>query len=448
MRAQHQISPETLPFLERAFLDSRRGRVGRFIGRVVGESISSDLDRRMRDEFESSLVESLDGRVNTHYDFAVVDGQVVAEDGERLLIYLDRAVVQADAMAAGDDYYADFLPQRTRNERREQVEIERMIADPSLGNTTVVLSPYSEEFDLGDGKLKHAFQRPDCQRAMLRISHYDGSRVHMIVRSLDSSSLRVIRQLASETFDTDLHSASSTQIQGHINRRVCNSTEEAEQLADKIAAQYDLILGMDANFSQGRMISRESDLQNEIAENHADIIDSLCINTRLLARNSTSFESFKDKLDGLMYDHIALAKGRINGELAEDGVLAEQIISAGEKAAERGDVYNVCGTILAGNKPAEMSAKTGLESLMLLSGKMIQCPNTDCRKMVVVDDSLLREGVLQCSHCANTVDVCGDKAKAAQYKKKLLKKRSDLRRKIKTARETDSTGFFTWLFGK
>ncbi len=58
-----------------------------------------------------------------------------------------------------------------------------------------------------------------------------------------------------------------------------------------------------------------------------------------------------------------------------------------------------------------------------LKGKYITCPGEpgkNCGKKVVVEDKILRDGILQCKHCAHTISVCGDLAKANNYKTKLL----------------------------
>jgi hypothetical protein len=61
-------------------------------------------------------------------------------------------------------------------------------------------------------------------------------------------------------------------------------------------------------------------------------------------------------------------------------------------------------------------------SIMELSGKRITCP--DCNSKVVVPDSLLKEGILHCSDCDSTLDVCGDSVKANRIRLTIQRKKA------------------------
>ena len=66
-----------------------------------------------------------------------------------------------------------------------------------------------------------------------------------------------------------------------------------------------------------------------------------------------------------------------------------------------------------------MGASTGFEALKLYSGVFLNCPNTKCKKLVIVDDEHLEAGMLYCKECQHTVEICGDKKAADAYKAKV-----------------------------
>ena len=75
---------------------------------AVGACINS-FEKRRDDELISTLAEGLKGYVNTHYTFEMVDGQLVAEDGEPIEELLLRGLHSDMKMAAEDNFYI-FLP--------------------------------------------------------------------------------------------------------------------------------------------------------------------------------------------------------------------------------------------------------------------------------------------------------------------------------------------------
>lgn len=429
-------------FYERYYKTARRTRVARFTGRRACSEIIK-LNDRLDDEVESTIVESLHGRVASEYSFECRNGKIIAADGEVISDLLERAVIEADRMAVEDDYYADFLPQRTRNELAELHLIESLLGQREGINVVCVVSPYSEEFDDGDGKLDRAFQRSDCKRAMLRLTYIDGDKVHILTRSLDFASVHLLALSAKEAMGYTYRAADSTAMQGESIVFRAESLSDIRVLADKFVSVYDALSLQRKGIKthQGRSISDDANLHLLVSEKCDPIKESVRKELKEAAQSSMHAHEFKQKADAILFNHIALADRLIRGQVLGNDI-SHEALTAGTQASIEGTTYNACGVVLdGGNIGAGLSAMTGYESLMQLSKKHISCP--DCRKKVTVEDKLLKEGILHCTECGNTVDVCGDKEKARRFKESLVRNKSRHKKATKAP-----TSLFSLLFGK
>lgn len=429
-------------FYERYYKAARRMHVARVASRILCSEIVK-LDDRLDAEVESTIVESLHGRVASEYSFDNCDGKIIASDGELISDLLERAIIEADRKASEDAYYADFLPQRTRNELAELQLVESLLGQTDGSNVVCVISPYSEEFDRGDNKLNSAYQRPDCKRAMLRLTFIDGGRVHIVTRSLDYASVQMLALSAKDAMDYTYKAIDSTAMQGeHIVLQI-ESIDGVRALADRFVDIFDThcLHSGGVKTCQGRSLSDDANLQLLVAERCNPIKESVRKELKKAARSSLHADEFKHKADVILFNHIALADKLIKGQ-AIGSDISYDACTAGQQAAFEGTTYNACGVMLdGGNTVAGLSSMTGYESLLLLSKKHISCP--DCHKKVIVEDKLLKEGILHCTECGNTLDVCGDKEKARIFKKKLTKNKS---RHLKESKPPRS--FFSLLFGE
>lgn len=420
--------------------------LARYLGRTSCER-NVKLEQRVKDEFESAIAETLDGRVSCDYSFAVRDSMVVAEDGEPLEIMLMRAIYMADELSKKDDYYAEFLPHRARNELAELYAIQEMISNPRDHNTVITISPYSEEFDNNDGKLNNAFQRPDCKRAMLRLSYWDGNRVHFITRSLDFASVSLLKESMRSALGITYASNDSTSMQGEFKLSSFDSIEDVINIADCIVESYDEILSelLGVETKQGRSVEESVELLSFVRNNLQDVTQSYVHEAINIKNKGLEAQKERSSIEQLLYSYIALSKQIKDGHIhATSDHISAMAESAGNNARENGEAYNVCGIIVGAQNSAQtLSIQTGFESLMLLSGKKQTCPN--CRHSVVVEDSLLKIGILHCHKCDHTVDVCGDQQKAHRYKNILSKIRKKNTHNSKSKSDNVPRSFFGML---
>lgn len=407
----HKLYEQT--FGERYYAAIRNlGRVG--LGLAVFENLQS-LEKRRYDELTSGLAEALPGVVKTHWAFEPVDGKLVAKDGQTTEQLLINGLHDAIHKANHDSFYIPFLPARARHELDELREQEAMVNGRVNFNTIVTFSPYSEEYDTEETKekLKNAAQDPDWQRAMIRVSHWDGEELHVFTSSSDNSDVSLLRETAKVGLGYEFNAEDSTAMLGErIHLDVRNSAWL--DLADSITAQADVILSkrQGGEWHQGRPAAEAKDTQKYI-ESQTEIIYDLLETEKKLAAGSNSFKEYKKAIDMVMYDHAALLKRRIGmGDNFSIIDVAAASVAAGNISRANGEVFNMCGYVLEpGSTEAQMAVRTGFESLMRLLGKEVKCPA--CEKKVVVPANKLLDGRLACKKCGYEVDACTGKV----YKK-------------------------------
>lgn len=441
MHSRHN-SPETLSFTERYYARNR-SVFARNLGRLVLKG-SGDYENRLKDEFMTSVGEALEGKVATEYSFNInKDSCVVASDGELLEFMMVRGLDEVIQKAEADPFYADFLPHRARYELEELQYIQKRILAGARNEAIIVLSPYSEEYAHDIAKLESAYQRPDCRRAMLRATYWEGGRVHVITRSLDNASVRLLQATAKSALGFEYSARTSTEMLGERISCQAPSLESIRYLVDVIVEQYDELCSYELGYEvvQGR--ARDAINPQTIIEAYPEIAANYLKEVQALARSS-KIDEFHKKLREVQYNHIALSKEIIEGKDIE-GSIGEASVKAGSVAAYRGDAFNACGVIISMDKENEIIKGAGFESLMHLSGKRIQCP--ECLVKVVVNDKLLEKGILQCSECDLTVSVCGDNFEAQKHKRKLKNAKQQRSRKRNSQPNSKKSGEPRTIFG-
>ena len=411
------MQSETEPnFSYRYFEAIRRANTIANLGHVAVKSSELDelagYEKRQYDEMHSALVEGLKGRVSTHYSFKLEGGRLIAEDGEDIEKLLVRGVEDAENMAASDNFFAEFLPQRARAELQEHRENLTMAKGMANFNTIVTLSPYSEEFDTSEAnrkKLVQAAQKPYWQRAMLRVSHWDGEELHIFTRSIDNSDLEILKATASQSLDYSYAADNTNEMLAErIHMNIDDPTWEL--LPDMIVHQADKLISkrLDLECSQGRPLDDAANLEVFVS-NHDEVLQHLLRTGRSMSLQHDNFETYKKAFDREVYNHLALLEARLEQKetdsIEDVGVAAG---AAGAHAAAEGRVYDMCGMVLGANNASQNPAsQTGFESLMRLEGKKITCP--ECKNKVVVPKKNLEAGVLTCSDCGYGVDICTGK---------------------------------------
>lgn len=385
--------------------------MGRTAVRAAQYEELGNYEQRQYDEMFSGAVEALKGTLSSHYRFELKAGRLVACDGEPIEHILNRGMVHTSILAAEDPFYEPFLPKRARHEREELMEQERMARGETDYNTLVTLSPYSEEFATSDQnlkKLKAAAQKPAWKRAMLRISHWDGERMHIFTRSIDNSSVELLKKTAEHSLGYKFKANNSTDMLGE-RIPLDISDESWEALPDTVVGAADDILAARQGgvWHQGRTELDAKKLETFVRAN-ADIIRQLVNTGRRLAMESTGFEQYKRAFDQKAYDYVALLETRLamnNYAPMEDIEAAAE--ASGSWARAEGKVYDMCGLVLTGGEEASTGQMTGFESLLRLEGKKVTCP--ECKSKVVVPKKELLDGKLHCQDCGYGIDICTGK---------------------------------------
>lgn len=408
---------------ERRYYEARRrvaaarelGRIG--VVSVLDQETLQGLEQRRRDEIISGLAEGLHGSVSTEYAFGMQEGKLVAEDGEPIEDMLWRALDDANAAASDDEFYGKFLPQRTQHELRELIEQEAMARGERNFNTIVTFSPYSEELHTPatEKKLVISGQKPYWRRGMLRVSHWDGQKLHIITRSIDDSSVALFKDVAMQELGYEFRAQDSTAMLGEqIYMR--HEGEAWTQLADAVVATADKHITQKTGQSvhQGVPASRARDTQSYV-ESQTSIINHLLAQGHELSARHAHYEAWKSEFENVMYKHVALLDERfIAGQRTQisEQVVADAADAAGARADASGKSFDMCGHVL--NARGTSAQTSSFESLHRLIGKKVQCPN--CKEKVVVPTEKLEKGHLYCSGCHLDVDVCTGKSKQAKPK--------------------------------
>jgi len=402
-------------FEQRYFEAHRRTKLAPEIGNLAVHAVlEKGLEKRQYEEITSGLAEALPGIVSTDYPFELKEGKLVASDDEAIEELLANALRKDIKTASDDEFYARFLPQRSRHELDEFREQQAMANEQADFNTIVTFSPYSQEYDTPQTrlKLKRAAQEPDWQRGMIRVSHWNGRQLHVFTRSVDNSSVSILRETAKRQLGYEFEAEDSTAMLGeriHLNI----AGESWHGLADSLVKHADDILAdqRGGKWIQGRPAGEAIDTQKYV-QSRQEIVQALLGKGQWLAERCEDFESYKQAFDKEIYNHIALLKfpGRVEaGAILID--IAAASSAAGAMARARGEVYNMCGHVIAADSTiAQVAEKTGFESLRRLAGQELRCINPRCRKKVIVPVKDLDAGVLSCNKCGLVLNVCTGEA--------------------------------------
>lgn len=404
----------------RAGLASASGKVG-----IKGaqEAELQRIKKRRKVELQSTLAEGLRpkklrGVIDTYYPIEVANGQLVADDGEPLDDMLNRALDADTRLAEEDDFFAEFLPQRTRYELDELHEWEAMVRGEADYNTVITLSPYSEEYDDGTEeahkKLIRAGQKPYWRRGMFRVAHARGGKIHIFNYSIDSSSVELMAKAAARKLDYKFEAKSSTGMLGERIRRQING-DSWRFIAPGLVAEADNMLAEKNGGTWRHGYSPVDGVRRAQAfvESQVQIVDSLIGIDEDLAREYSTFEDYCVAFELKLYDCLALLEKRL--ELGYESVPIANYEAAssgaGSTARSEGKVYDACGVIIGGTQAgqaASATVRTGFESLKRLEHKKISC--YACKKEVVVPKKDLDEGKLSCRECGYWLDVCTGKS--------------------------------------
>lgn len=424
------LDKQSKTFEQRRF-DARVLALASEAGRIAINSAEqdyvTDLDRRFKDEMTSTFVEALKGEVDTHYEFELVDGRLIAEDGEPIEVILQRGF-RADNEKAAEDNFYEFLPGRSWAELENFRKFEAMARGEVEGNSLLEVSVYNEELDtdaISRKKLIRGAQKPHWGRSMIRLSYWDGQKAHIFTTSSDNLIAAERRMIRPEEQSTNLLRLATSQVTGYefaakdANGMLAEpialdlTNESAFGLTKKIAKQVDGILATryGGEWQQGRQAG-ESIKLHEYVMSQTQVWEGFKQAEEDLRASSISYEGYKHLLDQEIYKCIALLEMRL-----ENGVTDEQIIDygaasggAGSIAASEGRSYDACGMVINAsetNTTPGLAGQSGKESIMRLKNKLISCP--ECKQKVIVPEDDLEAGKLSCTNCNYCIDVCTGK---------------------------------------
>ncbi len=383
------------------------------LGRTaLQEFTTEDLagyERRQYDEIHSAVVEGLKGTVRTHYTFELRNGKLVAEDGEIIDELMERGLEESYELARKDPFYEGFVPQRAEAELVEHLDNQAMANGLRSYNTSIKFSPYSEEYDTSEvarEKLVHAAQKPYFKRAMLRLSHWDGQKLHIFTRSIDNSSVETLKEVAARKlafqFGADDNSTQLLAKSIHLDIKDSGWLTLPDEIIDTADKLISSRLGKESK--QGRPIDDATDLEAFVAANRV-VIENLVDEGRSLSLSHTDYESYQKAFEKELYDHLALLSARLEMNNYEQIIdITAAAGAAGAFAEANGVVFDMCGLVISPNQAQPSSTNMGFESLLRLQNKKITCP--ECKSKVVVPTEDLKQGRLTCKDCGHGVDVC------------------------------------------
>ena len=355
------IAPELgASFVERWYSQARRLASAPAIGRTSMQETVIGLETRFDVEVASGFSEALRGKVATHYEFDVDEvGHILAPDGEQLEIMMLRARQEAYELATKDPRM-QFVVDRFETEVNELHEQQRMVQGESEHNTIITFSPYTQELIGQPDLLKAGYQRPELLRSMVRVSHWDGRKMHIYTRSLDNSTLELLGLTAGDALG---HTFASNGSLGMLGERIHKSVskDEVEGMLKIICSRFDKhLFARTGKYSeQGAYAPDNKDLL-AFVQAYPNVLANIKAEARALAKTAKTYEEFEELFNGCLYKHLALYEKLLAGEGLSSESISDQASGAGESAAEAGTTYSLCGTVVSGT--------AGLNTLGMLTG--------------------------------------------------------------------------------
>lgn len=454
----HEVASELgSTFVERWYTQARRVACARTLGRASIKETFSGLETRFDVEIASGFTEALKGKVATHYEFDVDDaGNILAPDGEQLGVMMQRARRDAYELVSKDPRM-QFVVDRFEEEVRELNEQQRMVRGESGRNTIITFSPYTQELIDQPDILKAGYQRPELLRSMVRISHWDGQRIHIYTRSLDNSTLELLGLTAKDSLGYTFASNNSLGVLGE-RLHTSSSKGEVESMLSSVCNSFDkhLFSRTGRPSEQGAFAPDNRDLL-VFVQAHPEILSNIKSEARHLAKKAKTYEEFEMLFNGCLYKHLALYEKLLDGGVLSAESISAQASGAGESASDAGTSYSLCGTVVTGTSGLNaLGPLTGFESLMSYSNRLVTCPGKPgqkCGKQVLIKDEHLEQGVLACTACGHVRSICGDTKTENRIRKEVEKeqkaqKREQIQRaeKLKLLRrqqkEKRDLGFF------
>jgi len=307
----------------------------------VNPNVGYEAERYLQayEDMATWLAESLDGSMQTSFDFHFDGNEILSDDGRVMRKIFDEAINDADEECATNPAFG-FEARRRRIEREEYDQMVDMMKGDAP-NTMIVVSDFPPELmkateDVGGYNAKR-------KQTMVRIiTKKPEGRLNITTQSLDKSD-RESLEMIYRSFGLEPQSGEllGQRIQLNIN------AGEQDQLVDRIRQIYDS--GMSAKFGgewfAGIAGADKSNTYNFVKANE-DILDELA--TRAVGNRL---------IESDLYNAAALIEKRKNqhgltghnkdGSLHEHASIGEQMDGAGQQARKEGKTYSGCGSSLS-----------------------------------------------------------------------------------------------------
>ncbi|HMS30931.1 MAG TPA: hypothetical protein PJ984_00865 [Candidatus Saccharibacteria bacterium] len=148
---------------------------------LYGE-VQPETYQRVTNELVGMALEKLGKPFVTNYDYALIGGRIVAEDGESFVSLNQRGLDEATRMS-DKNYQLEFLRERRRADLLFAQSLERMALDPSqpVGSCVVVASacPDARELGVSQKLLVDNFYQPEIDQAVVWVATKTASGINL-----------------------------------------------------------------------------------------------------------------------------------------------------------------------------------------------------------------------------------------------------------------------------
>ncbi len=321
------------------------------------------------DQETTHICEILNGKVETEIPFEVRKGRLTAicEDGPvDWQEFSKNNFLYADLLAKSDSSLKPYL-------RIAEVEVEEALEQLEIvkagePKTTVRLSLCGDDI-FSSNALKKIGRLPEKQRAMLRVSVFDGQNLRLYTRSIDGMSLESGKKFLKENFGIELPDRADS-----VDVLKARPTLDGahHELADNLTPSQ---TGIDTY---------------KFVINRPDLLKVYLKSLEDLARSDYDFETIVLHANELRNDIMASFSEAFEGKAIL--ATAESIAGAGERARQEGKEFFGCDMVVT-----SMHEKTGLG---IRQGEVdvdcVKCPKCSHLGM---DKGSFRQGFWHCRGC-------------------------------------------------
>jgi hypothetical protein len=358
--------------------------------------------------------EVLNGSVNTDFAFETEDGKLylLQPNGVTDWQLMHRhGRLRAGAKAAENPAFQPY--EQIAEAEYEEARMQEAMVRSGAPAIMAKLSMCGNDV-MSAAQLEEIGRHPELQRAFLRVTVFDGQKLHIHSRSIDGLNLADGRGIATgwgtwETPEMDLSpDASSVDIlQNQLyfgEDRM--SIGQMHQLADKLVGAYDgLQTRRTGRIHKAGRCPQATETYKFVLDNRDLLNVHMASLAELAARRDLPLAYLADITNNLRYDIMSSLKQRLDGTWVDTGGLSESVAAAGDIERAEGTQYKGCDTVI-GSKTAENTGYVNAQNHEVNS-KCVKCPS--CKNIVDLPEELLRKNIMHCVKCKASVHTKGGK---------------------------------------